>query len=148
MCPMPNLFLHDCADKTNFPSIIGETFSIESKCFPFSFFEEKNAFCFKTICDNEQFHYKVQMKDYEFVCEYDGQVLKYPYENNVTFECPSILIMCPDLICPYNCAGRGYCNHELVRPKCICFDENDKSPGCTATENIHFMNVKHDTNNE
>ena len=43
---------------------------------------------------------------------------------------------CPDLFCPFNCAGRGVCNYEnvvngTVRPTCECFDPTDTSPGCS-----------------
>ena len=50
--------------------------------------------------------------------------------------CPRLSDACPDLFCPFNCAGRGVCNYETVvngtvRPTCECFDPTDTSPGCS-----------------
>ncbi len=54
-----------------------------------------------------------------------------------TLVCPRLSTACPDLFCPFNCAGRGVCNYEnvgvngTVQPKCECFDKSDTSPGCS-----------------
>ena len=54
-----------------------------------------------------------------------------------TLVCPRLSTACPDLFCPFNCAGRGVCNFDFVgvngtkQPKCECFDESDTSPGCS-----------------
>ncbi len=47
--------------------------------------------------------------------------------------------VCPDMFCPVNCAGRGKClfgqtsGSNITRPRCECFDETDKSAGCSDT---------------
>ncbi len=54
-----------------------------------------------------------------------------------TLVCPRLSTACPDLFCPFNCAGRGICNFDHVsvngtaQPKCECFDSSDTSPGCS-----------------
>ena len=54
-----------------------------------------------------------------------------------TLVCPRLSTACPDLFCPFNCAGRGACNYNsvgvngTVQPKCECFDESDTSIGCS-----------------
>lgn len=50
--------------------------------------------------------------------------------------CPRLSTACPDLFCPFQCAGRGVCNYDVtvngtLRPTCECFDPNDTSPGCS-----------------
>lgn len=53
-----------------------------------------------------------------------------------TLVCPRLSTACPDLFCPFNCAGRGICNYDTIvngtiRPTCECFDKSDISPGCS-----------------
>ena len=53
-----------------------------------------------------------------------------------TLVCPRISTACPDLFCPFMCAGRGTCNYSntvngTIQPKCECFDPEDTSPGCS-----------------
>jgi hypothetical protein len=53
-----------------------------------------------------------------------------------TISCPRLSQACPDLFCPFLCAGRGVCNYEnevngTIVPKCECFDSNDTSAGCS-----------------
>ncbi len=57
-----------------------------------------------------------------------------------TLVCPRLSTACPDLFCPFNCAGRGVCNYEnvgadgTIQPKCECFDKSDTSPGCSDSQ--------------
>lgn len=53
-----------------------------------------------------------------------------------TLVCPRLSTACPDLYCPFQCAGRGVCNYDhtvngTMQPKCECFDATDTSPGCS-----------------
>lgn len=53
-----------------------------------------------------------------------------------TIFCPRLSQACPDLFCPFNCAGRGVCNYAntvngTVHPKCECFDPLDTSEACS-----------------
>lgn len=76
-----------------------------------------------------------------FNCDYDFQkididvTLAYPQ----TLTCPRLSQACPDLFCPFNCAGRGVCNYAnsvngTIRPKCECFDPNDTSEACSDSQ--------------
>lgn len=73
------------------------------------------------------------------VCEYDYQEINVVVGQGllpVTLTCPLLSQACPDLFCPFNCAGRGMCDYTntengTVRPKCACFDETDTTPACS-----------------
>lgn len=72
-------------------------------------------------------------------CDYDGQELSITVGQGLlstSITCPRLAQVCPELYCPFNCAGRGVCNYaytnnSVVRPKCECFDTNDTTPGCS-----------------
>ena len=70
---------------------------------------------------------------YFYVCIYLSWIGALPQ----TLVCPRLSTACPDLFCPFNCAGRGVCNYDFVnvngtkQPKCECFDQSDTSPGCS-----------------
>ena len=68
-------------------------------------------------------------------CEFDFQEIDFGFGIG-TLVCPRLSQVCPDLFCPFNCAGRGVCNYEAningtIRPQCECFDQNDTSAGCS-----------------
>ena len=76
---------------------------------------------------------------YVFPSEYDFQKLTFTVGQGllpVTVTCPRLLQACPNLGCPFNCAGRGVCNYgnHTLRPKCECFDGNDTSAGCSNSQ--------------
>jgi hypothetical protein len=57
----------------------------------------------------------------------------------ITLVCPRLSSACPDLFCPFFCAGRGICNYNntvngTLSPVCECFDKNDTSPGCSDSQ--------------
>jgi hypothetical protein len=73
-------------------------------------------------------------------CEYDFQEVNVRLGEGllpVTLICPRLAQACPELFCPFNCAGRGVCNYNFtdgngtVRPKCECFDTSDTSAACS-----------------
>jgi hypothetical protein len=77
------------------------------------------------------------------VCSSDDQTIGVTVGGIVPFSqtlvCPRLSQACPDLFCPFNCAGRGICNYNnmvngTARPKCECFDETDTSLGCSDSE--------------
>ena len=67
---------------------------------------------------------------FSFFCQSTGALPQ-------TLVCPRLSTACPDLFCPFNCAGRGVCNYDsigvnsTIRPTCECFDKSDTSPGCS-----------------
>mmetsp|Transcript_13846 Transcript_13846/g.17598 ORF Transcript_13846/g.17598 Transcript_13846/m.17598 type:complete len:837 (+) Transcript_13846:124-2634(+) len=87
--------------------------------------------CLNARCDEESHTIKVMIGEQTYTCEEDGQMMEVPgTEGRVKFECPRLADMCPDLICPANCAGHGICDYSMPNPECRCFDENDITPGC------------------
>jgi hypothetical protein len=77
------------------------------------------------------------------ICEFDGQLLDVTVGSLAplpqTLVCPRLTQACPDLFCPFNCAGRGVCNYDnifngTVRPACECFDTSDTSLGCSDSQ--------------
>jgi hypothetical protein len=82
---------------------------------------------------------KINVRGEWLTCEYDFQELTARVGGGaipLTLKCPRISTACPDLFCPFNCAGRGMCNYahtvnETIIPKCECFDPEDTSPGCS-----------------
>lgn len=78
-----------------------------------------------------------------FNSENDFQELEFVVGQGllpVTITCPRLSQACPDLFCPFNCAGRGICNYTAIdannrtRPKCECFDEEDTTAGCSNSQ--------------
>ena len=118
--------------------ILSEVYGSDSKCIPSTAGE---ALCYKTACVREDMALWINVLGEWIVCDYDFQ------RHNVrvgqgfletTLICPRLAQACPDLFCPFNCAGRGICNYAntvngTIRPKCECFDANDTSLSCSAS---------------
>ena len=69
-------------------------------------------------------------------CEYAGQVLRLPGGSDVI--CPSFTQICPEMVCPGLCSGRGECDYSQDIPQCSCFDRADTSPSCNGTSVNEF----------
>lgn len=76
-------------------------------------------------------------------CEFEGQRIDVTVGNLVpvpqTLICPRLSQACPDLFCPFNCAGRGVCDYDNIvngtkRPKCVCDDPDDLTLGCSESQ--------------
>jgi len=83
---------------------------------------------------------RINVRGEWLVCEYDFQQLDVRVGAGAlpqTLVCPRLSTACPDLFCPFNCAGRGVCDYDFIsvngtkQPRCECFDEGDTSPGCS-----------------
>lgn len=133
----------DCRIKSNEDSIdviYSEEYGENSMCFETTGSEGR---CYRAQCIYEDFNLKLNVDGTWYTCKEDFQqievtTLKGAFGTTVT--CPRLSQACPDMFCPVNCAGRGECvfSHEGVngtasRPKCKCFDENDKSASCSET---------------
>ena len=113
-----------------------EVYGEDSKCIQSSAGE---GLCYKTACVKDDMSLRIQVLGEWKICEYDFQqhsvrVGQGLLETKLT--CPRLSQACPDLFCPFNCAGRGTCNYAntvngTIQPKCECFDETDTSPGCS-----------------
>lgn len=128
-----------CRDPRNAPSTFNsydESYGPESDCLESSSGE---GVCYESACVQDEMTYNFQVAGKWYVCEFDFQEINIPITAITvphTVTCPRLSQACPDLFCPFNCAGRGRCNYEnifngTVRPKCECFDETDTSLACS-----------------
>eukprot|EP00542_Grammatophora_oceanica_P012963 CAMPEP_0194029738 /NCGR_PEP_ID=MMETSP0009_2-20130614/3397_1 /TAXON_ID=210454 /ORGANISM="Grammatophora oceanica, Strain CCMP 410" /LENGTH=726 /DNA_ID=CAMNT_0038669505 /DNA_START=41 /DNA_END=2218 /DNA_ORIENTATION=+ len=128
----------ECANTDNVDSInfYNEVYGEDSKCFETSTGEGR---CYRSACVKDEMAVKVNVRGGWHKCEYDFQEISVKVGGGAlpaTIVCPRLSTACPDLFCPFNCAGRGVCNFANVEngtvvPKCECFDETDTSPGCS-----------------
>lgn len=133
----------DCRNPSNgntFISLYGEEYSGTSKCIPSSSGEGR---CYRTACVRDQRHLEIFVAGKWRICEYDGMPIELTVVETGSFGqtlfCPKLSQACPDLFCPFNCAGRGVCNYDhmvdgITRPKCECFDESDTSEACSDSD--------------
>ena len=129
----------DCTNSANAPTfnVYSEVYGENSKCLVTSTGEGR---CFRTACHDMKV--KVTVRGEWFTCERDFAEFRVLLGGGTPAKitCPRLSAACPNLFCPFNCAGRGACNYEntvngTIRPRCECFDSNDLSPGCT--ESLH-----------
>lgn len=132
----------DCTNSGNGGSlslnIYGEVYGESSKCIPSTSGEGR---CYQTACVLEDMTFQILVAGKWRVCEYDFQEISLSVAEMggwpLTLVCPRLSQACPDLFCPFNCAGRGVCNYAAtnangtIKPQCECFDGNDTSPACS-----------------
>ena len=103
----------------------GESFEENSRCF------ETDAgapACLETACNPSDKTLRIVVKGKTFYCAYHGQVINVDVGYSVT--CPRIEVVCPELVCPSNCSGKGICDYCREVPECICDNPFDKTDGC------------------
>ena len=103
------------------------------------------SLCLQTECNAQLGLLQIMAGGQRRTCEYDGQIhtilFQYDGEGPVRIKCPKAALVCPNLFCPANCAGRGDC---IYRPKgtistseplarCVCDSDWDTSLGCFNT---------------
>eukprot|EP00577_Skeletonema_sp_RCC1716_P002999 CAMPEP_0113385332 /NCGR_PEP_ID=MMETSP0013_2-20120614/7408_1 /TAXON_ID=2843 ORGANISM="Skeletonema costatum, Strain 1716" /NCGR_SAMPLE_ID=MMETSP0013_2 /ASSEMBLY_ACC=CAM_ASM_000158 /LENGTH=907 /DNA_ID=CAMNT_0000268077 /DNA_START=81 /DNA_END=2804 /DNA_ORIENTATION=+ /assembly_acc=CAM_ASM_000158 len=133
----------DCRIASNMDSIdviYSEEYGENSMCFETTGSEGR---CYRAQCIYEDFNLKLNVDGSWYTCEEDFQQIEVSTLSGAfgtTVTCPRLSQACPDMFCPVNCAGRGECvfdhegaNDTVARPKCKCFDENDKSASCSET---------------
>ena len=118
----------------SFANECSEVYGDESQCIPT---DSGDGRCYKTACIKDEMVLKINVRGEWLTCEYDFQELETRVGAGAlpqTLVCPRLSTACPDLFCPFSCAGRGRCDYShngTELPKCVCFDENDDSPGCS-----------------
>lgn len=128
-----------CTDVANADSlnIYSEVYGGDSQCIPT---DGGDGRCYRTACVKDEMVLRINVRGEWLVCEYDFQKLDVRVGAGAlpqTLVCPRLSTACPDLFCPFNCAGRGVCNYDYigvnntVQPNCECFDKSDTSPGCS-----------------
>eukprot|EP00977_Amphora_coffeiformis_P009120 scaffold2069_cov187-Amphora_coffeaeformis.AAC.37 len=132
-----------CRDANNAPATLnsyGEEYGVESDCLESSSGE---GVCYRSACVQEDMTYRFRVAGKWYICEFDFQEHSITPLDGVLFAhtvtCPRLSQACPDLFCPFNCAGRGRCNYEneingTKHPKCECFDPDDNSLGCSDSQ--------------
>lgn len=125
----------DCRDPNNadLVNIFGETYGDDSMCFETTTGEGR---CYSAQCVKKDLSLRVLVKGGWVTCERDFQTHEISLTGGQTFTCPRIAAACPDMFCPFNCAGRGECVYDAnvngtVGPKCKCFDPKDTTEGCS-----------------
>ena len=87
-----------------------------------------------TKCDANTHKVEVIYQGKEYICSHLGEKIKLPKNdeqiNNIILKCPKIETVCPNIICPANCSGKGMCDYSLDAPICICDDPFDIFTGC------------------
>merc|ERR1712176_1052226 len=129
-CPMVSKNMLSCKDNDNiiFQVNSAERFGADSHCFETV---ENQALCLKSFCSIDDGTLIVYINNVLYICEYDGQILDINiagFDFQVT--CPRIAAVCPDLICPSSCSGKGICDYCMKKPQCICDNPLDTSEGC------------------
>lgn len=137
-CPIPSIFTVDCTDSSNsignklYPE---EQHGAESRCFN-SLFEHPShggisrGVCLRSYCNQSDRTLEVHLGRQIITCENEGDKHPFVSTEEVSFICPKLSSVCPEMFCPAMCSGQGFCNHDSDPPKCECYDEEDNSPGC------------------
>ncbi|KAL7528485.1 hypothetical protein ACHAXR_002472, partial [Thalassiosira sp. AJA248-18] len=123
-CPMRMANIKSCSDMTNFPSLAGEMFSLNSRCFVT---DTPTSVCLESYCNSIDSKIDIVVEEKVYQCDYEGQLLDL---GSYIVQCPRLAVICPHLVCPANCSGKGVCDYCLESPQCVCDDPFDESPGC------------------
>jgi hypothetical protein len=115
---------------------ISEVHGSESQCIPTN---SGDGRCYRTACIKDEMVLKINVRGEWLTCQNDFQTLDVRVGAGAlpqTLVCPRLSTACPDLFCPFGCAGRGICNfansvNGTIQPVCECFDPTDTSPGCS-----------------
>jgi hypothetical protein len=113
-----------------------EVYAEDSQCIPT---DSGDGRCYRTVCVKDEMALKINVRGEWHTCEFDFQKLDVRVGAGAlpqTLVCPRLSTACPNLFCPFTCAGRGTCNYAhtvngTIQPKCECFDTTDTSPGCS-----------------
>mmetsp|Transcript_14631 Transcript_14631/g.21580 ORF Transcript_14631/g.21580 Transcript_14631/m.21580 type:complete len:685 (+) Transcript_14631:123-2177(+) len=117
-----------------------ERFSANSRCV--EVVARDRAICLESICNTNTSRLQlVVLYGLRITCQYDGEIhtlLGSAFSGNdelFQIRCPNLSQVCPHLICPENCSGRGECvyDKETGKRECVCFDTSDSSSGCYNT---------------
>jgi hypothetical protein len=126
-------FAHDCVSTLRLGS---EVFGEQSQCILSTAGE---GLCYETACVKEDMSLRINVLGEWITCAEDFESHVVTVGQGLvktTIFCPRLSQACPDLFCPFNCAGRGVCNYThtvngTVRPVCECFDSSDTSEACS-----------------
>jgi hypothetical protein len=128
----------DCRNAANTPTlnVFSEEYGENSKCITSAIGE---SMCFQTACVKSDRTLRIKVLGDWKICEYDFQEHEVAVGQGLlrtSIICPRLAQACPDLFCPFNCAGGGTCIYDAIvngtiQPTCECFDPTDTSPACS-----------------
>lgn len=121
-----------------------EYYGSNSMCFTSSL---GSPLCYEHKCDPSSRKLSVRALGVWRDCEEDFQEIVPDPLFNPTFKitCPKLATACPDMFCPLNCEGRGYCNWDARGGAiCECFDPKDKTASCSERNGAYFPPPKDD----
>mmetsp|Transcript_30290 Transcript_30290/g.65409 ORF Transcript_30290/g.65409 Transcript_30290/m.65409 type:complete len:1736 (-) Transcript_30290:678-5885(-) len=126
-CPMRIANTKSCSDKANSPSLDGEIYSSNSRCFVT---DTPASICLESYCNSIDSKIDIVVDEKVFQCDYEGQ--KLDLGHGYIVQCPRLAIVCPHLVCPTNCSGRGVCDYCQELPRCVCDDPFEESLDCSG----------------
>ena len=161
-CPVPHLDPQSCIEYNGRAQIsseqleAGEYYGTDSRCIETDG-SRSYSLCLQTGCNRNLGKVQITAGGQRRTCEYDGQVheILYNYDSNgaLRIKCPKAALVCPELFCPANCAGRGECVYATDREddddlfydneaqaRCVCDSEDDPTNGCYES-NLTFPAV-------
>ena len=116
-----------CSHKSTVPSLAGEIYSLNSRCFVT---DTSSSVCLESYCNSVDFKIDIVVDSKVTQCDYEGQELDLGL--GYTVSCPRLAVVCPHFICPANCSGKGICDYCLEVPQCVCDDPFNESPDCSS----------------
>lgn len=124
LCPMRTDRIISCFDSFNSPSMTGEVYSLNSRCFETN---TPNSVCLQSFCNAVDSKIDIVVNGKVHQCDYEGQEVDL---GDYSVVCPRLAVLCPHLVCPSNCSGKGVCDYCREVPTCVCDDPFDETPGC------------------
>lgn len=132
---------HDCRDPENGDGLgfFSEVYGENSMCVETNSGEGR---CYESSCIKDDHMVLIKVRGVYHECIEDFYEFDVGVSSTgllpLTIKCPRLSSACPDMFCPANCAGRGVCDftalvNGTIRPKCMCFNTSDTSPGCAET---------------
>jgi len=131
-CPMRKENIVSCVDQSNAPSLAGEMYSENSRCFETNI----NAVCLESYCNSVDNKIDIVIGGKVHQCDYEGQLVDV--DMGYFARCPRLAVVCPHLVCPANCSGKGVCDYCAEEPQCICDIVFDESEGCFGKESAQY----------
>lgn len=159
-CPVPHLDPQSCLEysgrsMSSEQKEAGETYGPNSRCIETDG-SRNYSLCLQTRCNARLGKVQIMAGGQQRTCQYDGQIHKILYDYNgngdLTIKCPKAALICPNLFCPANCAGRGTCRYATDRydddysnddgydtsssalAQCVCNSDDDYTAGCYESE--------------
>ena len=135
-CPIAHLSQYSCfvngGRATEEQLNVGEYYGPDSRCVETDG-SRSYSLCLQTNCNQDLGQVEILADGQKRICDYDGQV--HILSDGVRIKCPKAALICPELFCPGNCAGRGECvySSEQTLAKCMCDSEEDTTRGCFRT---------------